>query len=171
MIPLVRRLVLIVLLAVLLGGCAAYSISGRAIDRSGPVSSLAQAVSLTPLRGQSVEQTRQDDRECERWTRGTKGPNEPLPNAKLRYAACVIARGYQADVAHPSDLAQIAKGWHVSAGSSERPIATVLAEWQACRMDKADIPAFARAPFADTAHARAALACLAGRGYRVELFN
>lgn len=156
-------------LAGLLSGCATYSISGRAIDRSGPVSSLAQAVGLTPRLGQSVEQITQDDRECEVWTRATKGPNEPLPNAELRYAACVIARGYQADVAHPSDLSQIARGWHVSA--TERPLVTLLAEWQACRMDKADIPAFARAPFVDTANARAALACLARAGYKVELYQ
>lgn len=166
--PLVRGLRLV--LAVLLAGCAPYSISGHVIDRSGQVSTLGQAVSLMPLRGQPVEQLRQDDRACEQWTRSTKGPNEPLPNAELRYAACVISRGYRADVAHPSDLAQIARGWHVSL-STERTLETALADWHACRMDKADIPAFNRAPFVDTTRARAALECLSGRGYRVELFD
>ena len=41
-----------------------------------------------------MTRVRLDDGECERWTRATKGKDEPLPSADLRYAACAVARGY-----------------------------------------------------------------------------
>jgi hypothetical protein len=69
------------LLVLLMAGCATGT-SGR----SG-LSWLGREVTVTPMNGQSIEQLRQDDRECEAWTRQTKGPQEPVPAAELRYAA------------------------------------------------------------------------------------
>jgi hypothetical protein len=74
------------LLALVLAGCATSTSSG--------LSSLGREVDVQPLRGQSVELLKQDDAACESWTRSTKGPNEPLPAAELRYSACAMSRGY-----------------------------------------------------------------------------
>lgn len=155
--------ILVMLVGLLVSGCATST------DEKG-LSSLGREVSVTPLSGQSPEQTKQDDRECEAWTRATKGKNEPLPNAELRYAACVIARGYQADVAHPSDVVQSARGWHISL-SDERTLKTVLTDWQTCKMENTDINPMTRAPFVDAADARTAVACLQRRGYKAELYQ
>jgi hypothetical protein len=157
-----KTVLILVAFGVALTGCAAGSVSG--------LSSLGREVNVTPLRGQAPEQIKQDDRECEAWTRATKGKDEPLPSAELRYAACAISRGYQADVPHPSDLTQIAKGYHVSS-PTERTLETVLSDWRACRMDKTNINPMTRAPFVDTARARAALTCLQERGYKTELYQ
>jgi hypothetical protein len=153
----------LMLVGLLLSGCATST------NEKG-LSSLGQEVDVTPLRGQSPEQIKQDDRECEAWTRATKGKDEPLPNAELRYAVCAVSRGYRADVTHPSDIVQIARGWHVSL-SDERTLETVLTDWQACKMENTDINPMPRAPFVDAADARAAVACLQGRGYKTELYQ
>jgi hypothetical protein len=149
-------------LLALMAGCAASTSNG--------LSSLSREVKAVPLRGQSPEQIRQDDAECVTWTRATKGKDEPMPSAELRYAVCAVARGYQADV--------IAQGggafggttggtpYHVSS-TVTRTLETVLADWRACRMGKTALNPWTAAPYSDAARGRNALACLAGRGYAV----
>lgn len=69
-------------------------------QRNGPqLSSLAREVYPWPMNGQTAEQILTDDRACEQWTRATKGPNEPFPVADLRYAVCMLARGYEVGMA------------------------------------------------------------------------
>ena len=75
-----------------------FPLAGCATGTRDGLSSLSYEVQALPLRGQTPEQIKQDDIACEAWTRATKGKDEPLPSAELRYAACAIARGYQADV-------------------------------------------------------------------------
>src|SRR5712692_8219872 len=102
------------LLLFLLAGCATSGSTG--------LSSLSREVDLTPMRGQPEAQQLQDDRECVAWTRATKGKDEPLPNAELRYAVCAISRGYRADM----DYLPIAS-------PSERALDVVVAEMRECR--------------------------------------
>lgn len=137
-------------LVVLLTGCA-----------SGPsLSSLGREAKVTPLRGQLLEQLRQDDAECERWTRATKGQHEPLPSADLRYAACAVARGYQVTAAYVTISSPTA-----------RTLDTVVAEWRECRADKMELSADSYlVPFkgyADAYKGQKAVECLTGRGYVV----
>ncbi|HJV57698.1 MAG TPA: hypothetical protein VJ971_17080 [Methylomirabilota bacterium] len=135
---------------VLLTGCA-----------SGPgLSSLGREAKVTPLRGQPVEQIRQDDAECERWTRATKGQDEPLPSADLRYAACAVARGYRVTTAYVT-----------ISSPTDRTLDTVLTEWRECRADKMELSADSYlVPFkgyADAYKGQKAVECLSGRGYVV----
>ncbi len=136
---------------VLLTGCA----SGTA-----GLSSLGREANVTPLRGQPVEQIRQDDAECERWTRATKGQDEPLPSADLRYAACAVARGYQVTAAYVT-----------ISSPAERTLDTVIAEWRECRAEKMELSADSYlVPFkgyADAYKGQKAQECLSGRGYVV----
>jgi hypothetical protein len=138
-------------LVFLLAGCAT----------GGPgLSSLGREANVTPLRGQSVEQLRQDDGECERWTRATKGTDEPLPSPDLRYAACAVSRGYR-----------VTAGYATIASPTDRTLDTVLAEWRECRADKIEMSAESYlVPFkgyADAYKGQKALECLSGRGYVV----
>ena len=138
-------------LVVLLTGCASGTPG---------LSSLGREASVTPLQGQPVEQLRQDAGECERWTRATKGKDEPLPSADLRYAACVVARSYQVTVAYATISSPTARTLH-----------TVLTEWRECRVDKMEMSAETYlVPFkayADGYKAQKAKECLSGRGYVV----
>ena len=111
--------VLFGLLIAVLAGCAASS--------AVPLSSLGHEVDVHPLRGQSVELLKQDDAACESWTRSTKGPNEPLPAAELRYGACALSRGYSV------------KPWdhRISPPASPTPDLTgVVADLQACGLKR-----------------------------------
>lgn len=149
-------------LVLALTGCATGSASG--------LSAHSREVNLTPMRGQGPEQLQQDDLGCEAWTRATKGKDEPLPSAELRYAACAISRGYQADViAQGGGLFGGTTGgtrYHVSS-PTERTLENVLADWRACRMDKTSLNPWTAVPYSDAARGRNALTCLAGRGYAV----
>ena len=140
-----------IVLVVLLAGCASGA-SG--------VSSLGREIQVAPLRGQTVEQLGRDDAECERWTRATKGKDEPLPSADLRYGACAVARGYQVTV-----------GYATISSPTERTLDTVLAEWRECRADKIEMSAesylVAFKGLADGYRRDRALECLTGRGYVV----
>jgi hypothetical protein len=124
------------------------------------LSSLGRDVHVTALQGQSVEQIRQDDVECERWTRATKGKDEPLPSADLRYAACVVARGYRATAGNAT-ISSI----------SLRTLDTVVTEWRECRADKIEMSAESYlVPFkgySDAYRGQKALECLTARGYTV----
>ncbi|HKW90888.1 MAG TPA: hypothetical protein VJX92_03250 [Methylomirabilota bacterium] len=89
------------------------------------LSSLGVEVDVQPLRGQSVEVLKQDDQACESWARSTKGPNEPLPAAELRYGACALSRGYSF------------KPWdhRISPPANPAPdLGNVVADLQACRI-------------------------------------
>ena len=135
---------------VLLTGCA-----------SGPVlSSLGREANVTPLQGQPAELVRQDDGECERWTRATKGKDEPLPSADLRYAACAVARGYRVTTSFVS-----------ISSATARTLQTVLSEWRECRVDKIEMsPESYFIPFkgyVDAYKGQKALECLSARGYVV----
>lgn len=124
------------------------------------LSSLGREANVTPLRGQPVEQLRQDDGECERWTRMTKGKDEPLPSADLRYGACAVARGYQ-----------VTLGYVTIGSPTARTLDTVLTERRECRADKMEMSAESYlVPFkgyADAYKGQRALECLSGRGYVV----
>jgi hypothetical protein len=120
------------------GGCASTGLS-----------SLGGETRVTPLRDQSAEQLRQDDTECTTWTRTTKGPNEPFDYAELRYAACAVARGYQATI-----------GSVPLASPNERPLEVVIRDRQGCRADKLIVEwGF------DKGRREQALTCLQGSGY------
>jgi hypothetical protein len=121
------------------------------------LSSLARDAKLTPIRQQSEAQQQLDDRACEQWTRATKGKDEPLPSSDLRYAACMIARGYQASVEY-SDLSS----------PSERSLDTVLREWRECRADKIELGVMAAPGYSDASRDRA-VTCLQKLGYTVTL--
>lgn len=100
-----------------LAGCTATS--------TVQLSSLGREVDVQPLRGQSIELLAQDDVGCESWARSTKGPNEPLPAAELRYSACAMSRGYSV------------KPWNHRIGPPGNPapdLASVVADLQACRI-------------------------------------
>lgn len=110
---------------------------------------------MTPLRGQGAAQVQLDDRECERWTRATKGKDELLPAAELRYAACMIARGYQPDIG----AAQVSS-------PAERTLDVALPETRACRVDKV-VREFMDVPYADAYKGQRALECVTKQGYAV----
>ena len=103
---------------------------------------------------------RLDDGECERWTRATKGKDEPLPSADLRYAACAVARGYQ-----------VTMGYATISSQTARTLDTVLTEWRECRAEKVEMSAESYlVPFkgyADGYKRDRALECLTTRGYTV----
>jgi hypothetical protein len=136
-----------------------FLLTGCATGAPG-LSSLGREANVTPLREQSVEQLRQDDAECEQWTRATKGKDEPLPSADLRYAACAVARGYRVTAAYATISSPTA-----------RTLDTVLAEWRECRADKMEMSAESYlVPFkgyADAYKGQKALECLSERGYVV----
>jgi hypothetical protein len=146
-----RRHVPILGLLMLLAGCASGTPG---------LSSLSRDAHLTPLREQDVTRVRLDDGECERWTRATKGKDEPLPSADLRYAACAVARGYQ-----------VTMGYATISSPTARPLDTVLTEWRECRADKIEMSAESYlVPFkgyADGYKRDRALECLVTRGYTV----
>lgn len=146
-----RTRILIALVAFLLAGCA----SGTP-----KMSSLNQELQVTPLRQQDESRARLDDAECERWTRATKGKDEPLPSADLRYAACAVARGYQ-----------VAIGFATISSGTDRTLDTVLTEWRECRADKVELSAESYlVPFKgyiDSYKRSQALECLTSRGYTV----
>jgi hypothetical protein len=138
----------------LLTGCATGAGTGT--------SSLARETHFTPMRRQSEAQQRIDDRECEAWTRATKGPKEPLPTAELRYGACMIARGYQADLTGSPVSSQV-----------ERPLNTTLDDMRACRVGRYDAWVDWTGGFLGVAITKAylnhqAVSCLAERGYVVK---
>ena len=125
-------------------------------------SSLARETHFTPIRQQTEAQQRIDDRECEAWTRATKGPKEPLPTAELRYGACVIARGYRADLTGSSVSSPV-----------ERPLNTTLDDMRACRIGRYDAWVDWTGGFLGVAITKAylnhkAVSCLAERGYIVK---
>jgi hypothetical protein len=99
-------------------------------------------------------------RECERWTRATKGKDEPLPSADLRYAACAVARGYR-----------VTTSYVTISSPTARTLDMVLAEWRECRADKMEMSAESYlVPFkgyADGYKSQKAVECLTGRGYVV----
>jgi hypothetical protein len=130
---------------------------------TGP-SSLARETNLTPMRQQTEAQQRIDDRECEVWTRATKGPNEPLPAAELRYGACVIARGYRAELIGSPTSTPV-----------ERPLNTVLEDMRACHIGRDDAWAnywwggFLGVAITKAYRTEKAVSCLVDRGYIVEV--
>lgn len=139
-----------------MSGCVTASPPG------GP-SSLALEVHLTPLQGQPEAQVQQDDRDCYAWTRATKGKDEPLPAAELRYAACAIARGYRAEIGY-SDVSS----------PTTRPLEAVIADLRAC-----DVKRLANAgsgflwggvvgAIAEGVQTNRAVDCLTQRGYAVQ---
>lgn len=137
----------------LLAGCAPVTgIGGQRI------SSLGRGVKITSERGQDPTQLRVDDRECATWTRATKGQDEPLPAAELRYAACVIARGYQAQIAYAR-----------FASSDVRTLEAVVLDMQQCRMNHAigEPKNFLdrMVPFRESLLAERAVRCFSERGY------
>jgi len=114
----VTRLLFVLVMAALAGCTASPAV---------PLSSLGHEVDVHPLRGQSIELLKQDDAACESWTRSTKGPNEPLPAAELRYSACALSRGYSV------------KPWdhRISPPASPAPdLAAVVADLQACGLKR-----------------------------------
>jgi hypothetical protein len=147
-------LVLIVTLA--LTGCASGGNGPR-------LSSLGREAALTPLRGQAEAQMVTDDQECERWTRATKGKDEPMPSADLRYILCATSKGY-AGTLNSVMLGDVTIG-HVQA----RPLAVVLGEWRQCRADKIELDPMTAAPVVDVLARRKALTCLEGLGYTVQV--
>jgi hypothetical protein len=142
---------LVVLTAMLLAGCAGGTPG---------LSSLGREIHATPLLGQDEPRVQLDDGECERWTRATKGKDEPLPSADLRYAACAVARGYQVTV-----------GYATISSPTARTLDAVLTEWRECRADKVEMSAESYlVPFkgyADGYNRDRALECLTTRGYTV----
>jgi predicted small lipoprotein YifL len=129
------------------------------------LSSLGREVDVRPLRGQPVELLKQDDAACESWTRSTKGPNEPLPAAELRYSACALSRGYSV------------KPWdhRISPPASPAPdLAGVVADLQACGLkrglyDPAGLVLLGAVEAGMTEARRAAVwGCLEQRGYAVK---
>lgn len=109
------RLTLSLTLAAGLAGCATGSTPG--------LPSLRREVNVTPTRGQLEDQVGADDRECAAWARATKGKNEPLPAAGLRYSACMIPRGYRVELA----MARIS-------GPEDRTQAMVVGDMQRCEL-------------------------------------
>jgi hypothetical protein len=148
--------VLVVLVMAALAGCAA--------SPAVPLSSLGHEVDVHPLRGQAVDLLKQDDAACESWTRSTKGPNEPLPAAELRYSACALSRGYSV------------KPWdHRSSPPASAPdLAGVVADLQGCGLkrglyDPAGLVVLGAVEAGMTEARRAeAWACLKQRGYAVD---
>jgi hypothetical protein len=154
-----RRALTLVLFVLVMAGLA-----GCAASPAVRLSSLGQEVDVHPLRGQSVEVLKQDDAACESWTRSTKGPNEPLPAAELRYSACALSRGYSV------------KPWDHRIGppASAPDLAGVVADLQGCGLkrglyDPAGLVLLG-AVEAGTTEARRAEAwtCLKQRGYAVD---
>ena len=148
---------LFVLVTAGLAGCAA--------SPAVPLSSLGHEVDVQPLRGQSVEQLKQDDAACESWTRSTKGPNEPLPSAELRYSACALSRGYSV------------KPWdhRISPPATSAPdLPGVVADLQACGLkrglyDPAGLVLLGAVEATMTeVRRREAWACLTQHGYAVD---
>ena len=84
------RLAMSLTLTAMLAGCT----TGSTPD----LASLRREVNVTPTRGLLEEQVSTDDRECAAWARATKGQNEPLPTAELRYSACMIPKGYRVEL-------------------------------------------------------------------------
>jgi hypothetical protein len=141
-------------LGLALAGCAtSTSMSG--------LSSLGRETHVTPMRGQDAERLRLDDAECVTWTRATKGEAEPFSGAEVRYAACVVARGYQAELCC---LPQS----HRLSSPIERPLATVVADWQRCRADKLSNDPMSPATISAVEKASRARECLAQYGYVVD---
>lgn len=136
--------------------------AGCATSPSRGLSSLGDEVDVQPLHGQSVEQLKQDDAACESWTRSTKGANEPLPAAELRYSACALSRGYSV------------KPWdhRISPPGNPAPdLAGVVADLQGCGLkrglyDPAGLVLLGAVEAGMTEARRAAVwACLKQRGY------
>lgn len=143
-------------------GSSLLLLAGCATGADTWTSSLGRETHFAAIRRQTEEQQRIDDRECEAWTRATKGPKEPLPTAELRYGACMIARGYRADLT----------GSPVSS-PVERPLNTTLDDMRACRIGRYDAWVDWTGGFAGVAMTKVilnhlAVSCLAKRGYVVK---
>jgi len=146
------------LLLLTMSGCATGGVAG--------LSSLGREVNLTPARGQRVEQIRQDDAECVAWTRATKGTNEPLPDATLRYAACALARGYTVQPWGSTVL--LVPGHEPVTAPETRTLEAVLADMRGCGAAQT-IGYEITDTWGSPAERRVAcLTCLEQRGYHVE---
>jgi hypothetical protein len=146
------------LLLLPLTGCATGGIAG--------ISSLGREVNLTPARGQRVERIRQDDAECVTWTRSTKGKNEPLPDATLRYSACALARGYTVQPWGSTVL--LVAGHEPVTAPEARTLEAVLVDMRGCGAAQT-IGYELTDTWGSPAERRAAcLTCLEQRGYSVE---
>jgi hypothetical protein len=138
------RLATSLTLTAMLAGCAAGS--------TPDLPSLRREVNVTPTRGVLEEQLTMDDRECAAWARATKGRNEPLPTAELRYSACMIPKGYRVDLS----MMRIS-------GPAERTQANVVGDMQRCELRK-----LVEAPTSlDPAVRKKALDCFTALGYTV----
>src|SRR5262249_18316667 len=102
---------------------------------------------------------------CESWARSTKGPNEPLPAAELRYSACALSRGYSV------------KPWNHRLSPPENPapdLASVVADLQSCNLkaglyDAGSLVLIGGIEAAMTETRREkSIACLKDRGYAVD---
>jgi hypothetical protein len=134
-------------LAALVTGCA----TGEAL----PALSLGREVNVTPTRGQVEDQVSSDDRECAAWARATKGQNEPLPTAELRYSACMIPKGYRVELS----MARIS-------APADRTQARVVGDMQRCELRRlVDV-----ATSLDPAVRKKALDCFTASGYTVADF-
>lgn len=142
------RVAAIVVAVGLLSGCA---------TSTGPrLSSLGREVRITPARQQTEAQRLVDDRECETWTRANTGTDAPFPDKGLRYAACVVSRGYLAELFYVP-----------VADPAGRSLDGVVSDWQACNLDAAHgTAAWGIGPALVGRHRF--LSCLTKRGYAVE---
>jgi hypothetical protein len=139
-------------------GCATGGIAG--------LSSLGREVNLTPARGQRIEQIRQDDAECVTWTRATKGKDEPLPDATLRYAACTLARGYTVQPWGTTRL--LIPGHEPISSPGERTLETVVADMRGCGAGWVEGYGLTDTWGSPAERRVACLTCLEQRGYQVE---
>ena len=138
------RLAMSLTLTTMLAGCT----TGSTPD----LASLRREVNVTPTRGLLEEQVSTDDRECAAWARATKGQNEPLPTAELRYSACMIPKGYRVELS----MVRIS-------GPAERTQANVVGDMQRCELRK-----LVEAPTAlDPGVRKRTLDCFTALGYTV----
>ena len=138
------RLAVSLTLTAMLAGCT----SGSTLD----LASLRREVNVTPTRGLLEEQVSTDDRECAAWARATKGQNEPLPTAELRYSACMIPKGYRVELS----MARIS-------APADRTQARVVGDMQRCELRRlVDV-----ATSLDPAVRKKALDCFTALGYTV----
>ena len=137
------RLAMSLILIAMLAGCA---------TGSADLPSLRREVNVTPTRGVLEQQVTTDDRECAAWARATKGRNEPLPTAKLRYSACMVPKGYRVELS----MMRIS-------GPAERTQANVVSDMQRCELRK-----LVETPTSlDAGVRKKALDCFTALGYTV----
>ena len=141
------RLAMSLTLTAMLAGCT----TGSTPD----LASLRREVNVTPTRGLLEEQVSTDDRECAAWARATKGQNEPLPTAELRYSACMIPKGYRVELS----MARIS-------APADRTQARVVGDMQRCELRRlVDV-----ATSLDPTVRKKALDCFTASGYTVADF-